>query len=62
MYYCAILLVNEGEIVLSDKKTSRSTCNRILRVIGCTDYVFLKNVHIDFLLEKIGTFKKLRAN
>ena len=37
-------------------------CNRILRVIGCMDYVLLKNFYIDFLLEKIGTFKKLCAN
>ena len=55
-----ILLVNEGEIVLSDEKTS--LCNWLLRVIGCTGYVLLKNFYIDFLLERIGTFKKLRAN
>ena len=52
--------VNEGEIVLSDEKSS--TCNRIVRVIGCTDCVLLKNYYIDFLWERVGTFKKLRAN
>ena len=53
------LRVNEGETVLSDEKIS--TCNRILRVIGCSEYVLLQNVDIDFLLEKIGTFKMLHA-
>ena len=38
------LLVSKGEIVLSNEKTS--TCNRNLRVIGCTDYVLLKNFSI----------------
>ena len=35
--------------------------SEFLRVIRYTDYVLLKSAYIDFLLEKIRTFKKLRA-
>ena len=53
-------LLTRGKTALSDEKTC--TCNRILRVIGCTDYVRLNNFYMDFLMEKIGTFQLLRAN
>ena len=55
-------LVNEEEFAIVDSDQETSSCNRILRLIGCTDYLLVKDSNIDFLLEKIGTFKKLRAS
>ena len=56
----AFYLLTRETIVLLDEKTSM--CNCILRNLRCADYVLPNNFYINFLLQNIRIFKKLRAD